>query len=318
MKLNFFARIYLAITDFRLYPFVAQKEKFITSLAYFLGFIILISAVLATNTTTKVINWTNEFIDSYNAEVSEFVIENGAFKVSGENMDFDFMGVKILTDDQKGQEDFDFEALDVEDYDFTILGLKDTLAIGNSSGFILSQYTENFNSSKNDVYGVLSEFVKNPLAKIAFAFAIFCGLTIAYFISKFFSVLGISIILLVLAHLFRIKCRFKDYMKIAFYVITLPIIIEAIALIVTGNINEYAYITYHLLTYVYMYYAIRAVKLDNIIMTTHEKIMKSKEDIFKDKEEREINDSASEDKKDVEAKDSSNDDKDDENSDEEK
>ncbi len=78
--------------------------------------------------------------------------------------------------------------------------------------------------------------------------------------------------LLFLGYVFGTKYKFKDYMKAAFYVITLPVITELIALIITGTVSDYAYITYYLLVYVYMYYAIRALKLDNIIMATQEKI----------------------------------------------
>ena len=43
-------------------------------------------------------------------------------------------------------------------------------------------------------------------------------------------------------------------------------------LIVGGLTTVVSLATYYLLVYVYMYYAIRALKLDNIIMATQEKI----------------------------------------------
>ena len=111
MKLNFFARIYLAITDFRLYPYIVQKEKFINALAYFVAFIALISAILATGVTSRALGWANEFIEVYNSKVSEFSINNGEL-VLDENMDFDFLGARIYADDS-----ISFEAFNIESFD---------------------------------------------------------------------------------------------------------------------------------------------------------------------------------------------------------
>ena len=74
MKLGFFSKIYLAITDFRLYPYVVQKEKFINALAYFVAFIFIVCVIWSTSITVKILNWTSEFISVYNTQVSEFSI----------------------------------------------------------------------------------------------------------------------------------------------------------------------------------------------------------------------------------------------------
>ena len=274
MKLNFFARIYLAITDFRLYPFIAQKEKFITAFAYFLCFILLTSAILATGVASKIISWSNEFLSVYDNILSNFTIEDGILDVE-ENINSDFLGVKIFTDDTKLYGDIDFESLNFGDYKMAIFALKDTLVIGNSNvGYVLTKYKDfNINTNKQELYQLLNYYIDSPLFRISITVLIFCGVFTAYFLTKFFNVIAISIMLLFLGFVFRTKYKFKDYMKVAFYLITLPIITEIIALMVTGEVSEYAYITYYLLVYVYMYYAIRALKLDNIIMATQEKIM---------------------------------------------
>lgn len=286
MKLNFFAKIYLAITDFRLYPYVVQKEKFINALAYFVAFIMLVSAILATNFTTKFLNWTEEFLTVYNNQVSEFQLVSGELVVE-ENMDFEFNGVKIYTDDTSNYEDFNFNSFDTKGCRITILGLKDAVAIGNESGYVLGIYTDdNFTFNKAEVYNFLNNIISGPAQKLFLGLAVFSVVFVAYLISKFINLLGISVILLLLGSLFRIKYKFKNYIKVACYVITLPIITEILALIVTGAITGYSYITYYLLVYVYMYYAIRALKLDNILMTAQEKMfgMKMKDNTEVNKE----------------------------------
>ena len=100
---------------------------------------------------------------------------------------------------------------------------------------------------------------------------------------------------------FRIRYHFKDYNKVAFYIITLPTITELIALICVGELNDYATITYYLLCYVYMFYAVRALKLDNILTITQEKIMSMKVESEKansilEREKHNINEKLHEDK----------------------
>lgn len=273
MKLNFFARIYLAITDFRLYPYIVQKEKFINALAYFVGFIALISAILATGVTSRALGWANEFIEVYNSKVSEFSINNGEL-VLDENMDFDFLGARIYADDSISFEDFNIESFDSKDCNITFLMFKDAFAVGNENvGFVFSKYNElGLNIDKAETYAVFQSVLKSPVFKLSLAGMITCAVFAMYFCTKLLNAFFIAIMLLFLGFVFRTKYKFKDYMKVAFYVVTLPIITEVIALMVTGSMNEYAYITYYLLVYVYMYYAIRALKLDDIIMSTQEKI----------------------------------------------
>ena len=291
MKLNFFSRIYLAITDFRLYPFIVQKEKFISAIAYFICFILLVSAILTTGVTTKILRWTNEFMSVYNEQISEFSIESGEL-ILEKNMNFEFYGVQIFADDNIVSDDFSFESFESKDCDVSILGLKDGLAFGSENiGFVLLKYSDSgLSFDKDDVYNFFEDSLKNPMFLLTFVFSIFGGVFVAYLLTKFMNVLGISIMLLFLGMVFRTKYKFKDYMKVACYVITLPIITEILALIMTGSISEYAYITYYLLVYVYMYYAIRALKLDDIIMTTQEKLFgvrKNDSDVTKTNEEKE-------------------------------
>lgn len=273
MKLDFFARIYLAITDFRLYPFVVQREKFINALAYFVCFILLFSAILSAGVTSRAMNWLNNFICIYNEKVDDFEVKNGELIVA-QNMDFEYEKVRIYANGDLNFGELNENVFKDSENIVTVLALKDSISVGNENvGFVITKYKDvNLDINKAETYESLRFALDSWIFKLSLAIIIFCGVFVAYLITKFLNVIGITLMLLFLGYVFGTKYKFKDYMKAAFYVITLPVITELIALIITGTVSDYAYITYYLLVYVYMYYAIRALKLDNIIMATQEKI----------------------------------------------
>lgn len=273
MKLDFFARIYLAITDFRLYPFVVQREKFINALAYFLCFILLFSAILSAGVTSRAMNWLNNFTCIYNEKVDDFEVKNGELIVA-QNMDFEYEKVRIYANGDLNFGELNENVFKDSENIVTVLALKDSISVGNENvGFVITKYKDvNLDINKAETYESLRFALDSWIFKLSLAIIIFCGVFVAYLITKFLNVVGITLMLLFLGYVFGTKYKFKDYMKAAFYVITLPVITELIALIITGTVSDYAYITYYLLVYVYMYYAIRALKLDNIIMATQEKI----------------------------------------------
>lgn len=273
MKISFFAKIYLAITDFRFYPYVVQKEKFINALAYFVCFILLMSVILTAGVSVKMLNWLDGFSEIYNEQVKDFAVSDGVLDMS-ENVEFDYNNVWIYTDDTKNIEDIDVYDLDVDDYDVSIIALKDCILVGNANvGFVMSDYSEfNIKMTKQDLYGALQQILSNIGFKLLLVFSVFGGVFVAYLLAKFINVLFVSFMLWLLGYMFRTKYKFKHYLEIAFYVVTLPIIIEVISIMAIGTITEYTYITYYLLLYVYMYYAIRALKLDHILTATKDKI----------------------------------------------
>ena len=273
MKLDFFARIYLAITDFRLYPFVVQREKFINALAYFLCFILLFSAILSAGVTSRAMNWLNNFTCIYNEKVDDFEVKKGELIVA-KNMDFEYEKVRIYANGDLNFGELNENVFKDSENIVTVLALKDSISVGNENvGFVITKYKDvNLDINKAETYESLRFALDSWIFKLSLAIIIFCGVFVAYLITKFLNVVGITLMLLFLGYVFGTKYKFKDYMKAAFYVITLPVITELIALIITGTVSDYAYITYYLLVYVYMYYAIRALKLDNIIMATQEKI----------------------------------------------
>ena len=189
-------------------------------------------------------------------------------------MDFEYEKVRIYVNGDLNFGELNENVFKDSENIVTVLALKDSISVGNENvGFVITKYKDvNLDINKAETYESLRFALDSWIFKLSLAIIIFCGVFVAYLITKFLNVVGITLMLLFLGYVFGTKYKFKDYMKAAFYVITLPVITELIALIITGTVSDYAYITYYLLVYVYMYYAIRALKLDNIIMATQEKI----------------------------------------------
>lgn len=278
MKLNFFARIYLAITDFRLYPFIMQREKFINAFAYFTCFILLFSAILSLSFTSKIVKWLDDFVCVYDEKIEDFDVKNGKFTIY-ENMDFEYEGVRIYANDDLNFGELQENVFKESESVVTILVLRDSISVGNESmGFVVTKYEDlSLDINKSKTYDTLKNALDSLNFKLLLFAVVFASVFVAYLVTKFLNVIGITLMLLILGYVFGTSYKFREYMKVAFYVMTLPIIIELIALITTGTVSDYAYITYYLLMYVYMYYAIRALKLDNIIMATQEKMFEMRE-----------------------------------------
>ena len=236
-------------------------------------FILLFSAILSAGVTSRAMNWLNNFTCIYNEKVDDFEVKNGELIVA-QNMDFEYEKVRIYANGDLNFGELNENVFKDSENIVTVLALKDSISVGNENvGFVITKYKDvNLDINKAETYESLRFALDSWIFKLSLAIIIFCGVFVAYLITKFLNVVGITLMLLFLGYVFGTKYKFKDYMKAAFYVITLPVITELIALIITGTVSDYAYITYYLLVYVYMYYAIRALKLDNIIMATQEKI----------------------------------------------
>lgn len=274
MKIEFFSKIYLAITDFRLHPFVVQREKLINSLAYFVFVILLASLVMTWNYSARFFDWVDEFLITYNEDIEDFTITNGNLNIENE-IEYSLNGVQIKTDSTKMLTDIDFEEIDTDGYKLSILAFKDFFAIGSSDfGFVTSKYEGAFGDiTKQMIYQKLANIIGSFSQKFTVIVSLWAIIFVSYLLSKSVQLVFIALMLMLLGSMFMLKYKYKHYLQSACYVLTLPIIIEVVSIAVTGTIVDYATITYYLLMYVYMYYAIRALKLDNIIVTTQEKIL---------------------------------------------
>lgn len=274
MKINFLAKIYLAITDFRFYPFVVQKEKFIKAFSYFLGLIMLVSLCLTFKYMPIVLEFTQQISTIMsNENISDFTISNGQLDMV-QNIDVSQNGIHIYSNDEIELNEEDLKS-HVNDKDsLAIFMYKDVTAIGTEDiGFVLMEYEDVGKSfSKQDMINIMNTLNSQKLAKAYLGFMIFGVVFLAYFMMKIFNIFEITFLMFVLGMLIKVKYKFTEYMKAAFYVVTLPIIVETISFMMIGTVNNYAYIAYQLLSFVYMYYVVRALKLTDVILVAQEKM----------------------------------------------
>ena len=122
------------------------------------------------------------------------------------------------------------------------------------------------NTDKNGLYEIIKEAYSNTKYKTQAIFSIFVSVYFSYFIATFIKILFLALIISFICLPMGVMLNFKNYTKIAIYAYTLPLIIDVIATCLVGFGKDYTYYTTLALTYVYIIYAIRAIRLDAFIM----------------------------------------------------
>lgn len=279
-RIGFFKRVYLSITDFRIYPFI-QREKTITAILYFLKLLMMLSLISTVVIVTFILNITNIVSRDFDNIIPKYKLENGVLDVS-ETINISNNGNIFVINTNMTNEEYKNtnSVYELERSNLFILITKDSIEYGNQ---VMS---ERLNFVKSDIIltqeslrDIVTKISEDNTVKIIIAVTTFASILFAYIILKFASIAVTIIVSYIISMLFRIKLKFSNHLRLVLYSLTLPIIIEFLALILTGNVPQFAYITYNILSYVYIYYAVRALKLDNLIFTS----------LSIDKNKREIN-----------------------------
>lgn len=267
-KISFFARMISSITDFRIYPFV-EKEKVTTAISYFLKLILIITLIICTYMFSNIYNIAEKFTVDFDKVIPNFVLENGVLNAD-ERAEYSIEnGILILDTNYSAEELKSLSGKEIIGYDYNILISKDGMNVYVSDMLlaamefqpIIGKYTkQSFYNNILKPFGDIS--VKSYFFVISYI-AIFS----VYILLKFSNILTVMILATIFNILFGNRLKFSDIFKIAPYVLTLPIIIETIALVVVGSVSESVMLIYQLLMSIYVFYALRAIKLDKIILT---------------------------------------------------
>ena len=100
---NFFGRAYLAITDFRWYPFV-QREKLFSVIMYFLKLVIFATMAIALFFTLKFIVATDFIVENYNDMIPDFSLSDGVLEAKNK-VNFEVSGNLIVIDTEQSNKD---------------------------------------------------------------------------------------------------------------------------------------------------------------------------------------------------------------------
>ncbi len=319
-KIGFFKKIFLVITDFRIYPFLVKNEKLLKSFAYLISLVLTVSFILSLNVFSKIKEGVNELMQNYNSIMPEFELSNGNLNVSETIYEKINENFYLIVDTNHSYD----EIKSTKEYEKTLI--YDDLAIITAKGIVIemngeAQYVAEFKNldyelNKDTLFIELQNYSSNIFYKLSIYFSVYASICIAYFIITLIRIIFIAFIISFISLILGIYLKFSNYIKIAIYTHTLPLIIEIISLCLVGTIKDYAYYTSLILTYVYIIYAIRAIKLDAfLIMVSSKKNMSHNPNEF-DNELKKYNSTVNNDKnvKDEEKEDDINkEDKDDEN-----
>lgn len=269
-KIGFFKKIILAVTDFRFYPHVLKNESTSQSFWHFVAFLMLLTLIISIKVTGLVYDKFGVFLEQYDELVPEFVIDMGI-------LDVDYVGTKEIRNDMIAIIDTSYkfrdclEASQYEDvskYDNVLMINSDAISLIDAYGTIyqadLSYIGGRFTK---DSFGIYIDMLSNEVrVKVFVVYMIFVAMFMMYAIYKFVEVIFFGILALFISALAGIRINYKAQMKIVLYAMTLPYIVEVISILYVGAIKEYTILVSGILAYVYIFYAIRAIKLDMLLM----------------------------------------------------
>ncbi len=269
-KMGFFKKMVLAITDFRFYPHVLKNESTSQSFWHFVTFLMLLTLIISIKVTGLVYDKFDVFLEQYDELVPEFVIDMGI-------LDVDYVGTKEIRNDMIAIIDtsYKFEDCleasqyeDIEKYDNVLMINSDAISLIDAYGTIyqadLSYIGGRFTK---DSFGIYIDMLSSEVrVKVFVVYMIFVAMFMMYALYKFVEVIFFGILALFISALAGIRINYKAQMKIVLYAMTLPYIVEVISILYVGAIKEYTILVSGILAYVYIFYAIRAIKLDMLLM----------------------------------------------------
>lgn len=269
-KVGFFKKMFLAISDFRLYPFVLKTENTWKSFGYFLKLILLITLMVACYYTASVFSGIEGFINNYDEFVTDFTFQNGVLSIEEkQNFELDEDTLVIINTDYSYEE---YDAMEEKNeftrYDARLFVNNDAISYETYDGGTLIFSFDAFECTlnKTSLYNCITLLYGNLANKLIIFATIYIGTFIGYFISKFFEILVIVLLASIICAFFKIKASVRNYFKISFYVVTLPYLLEAISILCVGAIKDYTVVATTLLSYIYLFYAVRAIKLDAFLL----------------------------------------------------
>lgn len=267
-RLGFFRRAILAMTDFRVYPFV-QREKISAAVAYFTLLMVFVTIFISFYFSNSFLKGISNILYNYDI-IPEFNCENGMLNVEEKIYDLKSQ-MRFVVDTSYTNKEFietDVGKEMINSNMFVALN-SDGVIYGNKEGngrFLYSNL--NTDLDRNGLYLYLKTIADDWTIKSAVVSVTWLCTFVVYYILKTLNVLFYMLIAWIFNMFFGIKLKPNNYYKIIVYALTLPLLVEMFSILYLGRIPEYATIVYQLLACIYIFYALRAIKLDIILIST--------------------------------------------------
>ena len=275
-KVNFFKRIWLAITDFRIYPY-SQKEKTRTAIWFIIKLLFVCSMIIAVFFTKEVFDTLPSLIAKTNEIVPEFSIINGSLDAEKESFaEINSDTYLVFSNKYKSDDILNLVNKIKDDENITKNYKGYVFILGDQTSFVYDlegalyqavkiDYSSDINTDKDTIVKEFTSIEDSFVSKlIVFSFFVFV-FYIVMIINRLTTSIIYFITIFLLNTIFALKLKFKDYIRIICYVSTLPIILETIAIIATKQISGSINLICTLISFVYMFYGLRAIKIDNIL-----------------------------------------------------
>ena len=292
-KMGFFQKVILAITDFRFYPLMLKTESLARSIGHFVLFFLILTLIMTTCFYDTAITGMDALLARYEEKIPEFYLEDGTLSVETKEVykvlnDF----VIVVNTDNKYDEIGNLDEYnEFQLYDNRLHINSDAITYESELGYTevdgteavqitqlpLSEIAVNYNKASLHQY---IEDIRTATTTRVFVFMmLFMATVISYAFTKLFEVFLYAIMTSLVATISGMKLNFKNYVKIALYIVTLPYILETISVVYLGGVSENSFIISNLIAYIYILYAVRAVKLDAflLIMNNPTNLKKSKD-----------------------------------------
>ena len=273
LRLSFFRRMKMSIFDFDKYHIIAS-EGLGRAMMYLIKLMLLFALVMSAASIIKVSQLLDQGIEYFSSNVPNFYFENNEFVLDSETdvtiENHEYTDFKIiLTNSETYSEDEirDFDGLAVAFTKKHVL-----LKQQNSTSITTQTYEELVNTidlneiNKDYIVNMFSgENSYNILANI-FA-VIFISTFLTYFLTAILDTIALSLLGFIVSRLIRIPFKYGALYSLSISAITLPVILNAIYLIVnmfTGFVIPYFQIMYTLIAYVYLIAALLIMRSEII------------------------------------------------------
>ena len=270
-RIGFFSRIYLAITDFRIYPFT-QKESIWTALGYFVKFTLLASLIIAFGVVWIIYDNSVIVVEEFDKAVPNFQISNGILIADSTSSGELLENLYYFLDSEKTYTEKD-ELINKSkiDYDYYLLFFQDETALITK---LDEEYVKVFglqhnmleNANKAELVEQWKSSNESYLTRLMIVLLITLCLFIVYTVAKLWNLILNMVSAFLINFIFAVKLKFSGYLKLVIYATTLSSLLEVISILLIHKIPELAEIITSIISFVYLYYGIRTIKIDELIV----------------------------------------------------
>lgn len=304
-EVSFLKKLIISIKNFEKYPELASK-KWGVVLSYFVKLLAIFTVVAAFASTYMLVKKIEATTNYIKEEIPNFTFENNTLEIEQSNSiikeDKNTFFDKIIIDTMQNEEKLEQEKEELNQSQNGILFGKDKLFLKTQIATGITEYSyssiseaykiQNFNKQEMLQYFSGTNLI---LIEIGIFILLYIYLLFVYFISVWLDVILLATFGFLSALFMRIHLRFSAMCKMAIHSLTLPILLNAIVVLIetfTSFRIQYFDVMYIGVSYIYMVTAILMIKSDVIknqkeLAKIIEEQQKVKQEMERKKEEEE-------------------------------